>query len=48
MFDTQVFPEQAYLFDAVAHECAVPMLLDTVAALTDQDLIFMAEDGMRL
>jgi hypothetical protein len=48
MFDTQLFPEQAYLFDSLARECAVPMLIDTLSALTDEDLIFLDEDGMRL
>jgi hypothetical protein len=48
MFDLQVFPKQAYLFDAIARECAVPMLLDTFSALTGVDNIFISEDGLRL
>jgi hypothetical protein len=47
MFDTQVFPDQAYLFDALARESAVPMLIDTIAALTDTDLVFVPQ-GLRL
>jgi hypothetical protein len=47
MFDTQVFPDQAYLFDALARECAAPMLIDTLAALTDMDLVFVPQ-GLRL
>jgi hypothetical protein len=48
MFDAQVAPEQAYLFDAIARECAVPMLIDTISGLTGINHVFMAEDAMRL
>jgi hypothetical protein len=48
MLDTQLYPEQAYLFDSLARECASPMLVDTLAGLTDEVLIFLAEDAMRL
>lgn len=48
MFDFQVAPEQAYLFDAIARECAIPMLIDTVAALTQADYQFISDDAMRL
>ena len=48
MFDSQVFPEQAYLFDSIARECAIPMLVDTLSALTGEDLVFLHEDSMRI
>ena len=48
MFDSQVAPEQAFLFDAIARECALPMLVDTVSALTKTDYLFISDDGLRL
>jgi hypothetical protein len=48
MFDAQVSPEQAYLFDSLARESSVPMLMDTVSALTGRDHFFLAPDAFRL
>src|SRR5207248_2257086 len=48
MFDSQVAPEQAYLFDAISRECAVPMLIDTISALTDTDYFFLPNGALRL
>jgi hypothetical protein len=48
MFDTQAYPEQAYLFDALARECAIPMLKDTLSALTGTDYYFLPEAGWRV
>jgi hypothetical protein len=47
MFDTQVSPDQAYLFDALAREAAIPMLLDTLTALTRTDYQFWAQEELR-
>jgi hypothetical protein len=47
MFDAQEAPEQAYLFDCLARECAVPMLLDTLAALTGVDYHFVGSSAFR-
>ena len=44
MFDSQISPQYAYLFDALAGECAVPMLTDTLLALTKR-LHFFTPDG---
>ena len=43
LFDTEVSPGEAYLFDALARESAVPMLLDTLAVLTKTDYHFYGE-----
>lgn len=48
MFDTQVAPEQAYLFDALARECPVPMLIDTLSALAHEDYLFLPNGALRL
>lgn len=48
MFDTQNFPENAYLFDAVARECALPLLVDVLSGLEGRPQIFWAEDALRL
>ena len=48
MFDTEVSPTQAYLFDALARECAVPMLIDTLSALTGIDSLFLSPGALRL
>ena len=47
IFDAQVSPNQAYLFDAIARECAIPMLVDTVSAIAQTDHTFIADDAMR-
>lgn len=46
MFDEQLHPEQAYLFDAIARECALPMLVDTLNALAGPHE-FLADDALR-
>jgi hypothetical protein len=48
MFDAQLFPEQAYLFDAIARECALPILVDVLSALEGKPQLFMPEHGYRL
>jgi hypothetical protein len=48
MFDTQVSPDQAYLFDSFARESAVPMLLDVLSGLTRTDYQFWAEEEIRV
>jgi hypothetical protein len=48
MLDPQLFPEQSYLFDAIARECAIPMLIDTLSELEGQDQIFIAPGAYRL
>jgi hypothetical protein len=48
MFDSQFSPDQAYLFDALARECALPMLIDTLSALSSRDIFFLAEDAFRV
>lgn len=40
MFDAQTFPEQAYLFDAIAREMALPLLQDVLAAALGVDVRF--------
>jgi len=48
MFDTDLHPEQAYLFDAIARECALPMLVDTVSHLEGVDYLFHAPGTFRV
>jgi hypothetical protein len=48
MFDAERYPEQAYMFDAIARECALPMLLDTFSGLEKRANFFYAPDAMRL
>ncbi|WP_441251465.1 YaaC family protein [Kitasatospora sp. McL0602] len=47
-FDPQLHPEQAYLFDALARECALPMLIDTLSYLEGKAQLFYPEDSWRL
>lgn len=47
IFDPQVSPDQAYLFDAIARECSIPMLVDTVSAIGQTDYTFIADDALR-
>jgi hypothetical protein len=47
MLDPQLFPEQSYLFDAIARECAIPMLTDAFSRLENQDQIFVAPGFFR-
>jgi hypothetical protein len=48
MFDSEKYPEQAYMFDAIARECALPMLIDTLSGLEGEDQWFYSADSMRL
>jgi YaaC-like Protein len=47
MFDSQISPQHAYLFDALARECSVPMLTDTLLALTKELHFFMPDGALR-
>ncbi|MFJ9475464.1 YaaC family protein [Streptomyces mirabilis] len=47
VFDLQISPEQAYMFDAIARECALPMLIDTLAGIEGEDQFFYAADTFR-
>ncbi|MFJ4201628.1 YaaC family protein [Streptomyces sviceus] len=47
VFDTQIHPEQAYMFDAIARECALPMLIDTLSGLEGVDQLFYAPGALR-
>ncbi|MFC1404002.1 MULTISPECIES: YaaC family protein [Streptacidiphilus] len=48
VFDLQIYPKQAYMFDAIARECALPMLLDTLSALEGADQIFNEQGAYRV
>ncbi len=48
MFDVGLHSEQAYLFDAIARECALPMLVDTVSHLDGTDHLFHAPGSFRV
>ncbi|MFF4013960.1 YaaC family protein [Streptomyces sp. NPDC001843] len=48
VFDFQLFPEQALLFDAIARECALPMLIDTFSALEGRSQLFADADTLRV
>jgi hypothetical protein len=48
MFDSQSLPQNAYLFDAVARECALPLLTDALTGLEGRPQVFYAEDALRL
>ncbi|MGW4673601.1 YaaC family protein [Streptomyces sp. NPDC004324] len=47
VFDTQIYPEQAYMFDAIARECAIPMLIDTLSGLEGVDQYFFSPGALR-
>jgi hypothetical protein len=47
MFDSERYSEQAYMFDAIARECAQPMLIDTLTGLEGRDQHFNAISSMR-
>ena len=47
MFDSERYPEQAYMFDAIARECALPMLIDTFSGLERRFNFFRAPDSFR-
>jgi hypothetical protein len=47
MFDGQLHPEQAYLFDAIARELAVPMLQDTLSAISQKTVLFRRAGSWR-
>lgn len=48
VFDFQLFPEQALLFDAIAIECALPMLKDTFSALEGKVHLFADATTLRV
>jgi hypothetical protein len=48
MFDPQSCPQNSYLFDAVARECALPLLIDALCGLEGKAQIFVSKDGLRL
>jgi hypothetical protein len=45
VFDSERYPEQAYMFDAIARECALPMLIDTFSGLENCTNLFNAPGG---
>jgi hypothetical protein len=47
-FDAEKFPEQAFLFDAIARECATPMLADTFTALHRAQVVFQPTGSLRV
>jgi hypothetical protein len=47
MFDAQLHPDFAYLFDSISHESAVPMLIDTLAGISGRHQVFFSEEAMR-
>lgn len=48
MFDFQLYPQHAYLFDAIARECALPMLIDTLSNLDGVDHLFFSSGSLRV
>jgi hypothetical protein len=48
MFDAQLFPEQAYLFDAIARECVLPILVDTLSMFEGKPQLFNSDHGVWL
>lgn len=48
MFDPQSCPQNSYLFDAVARECALPLLIDALCGLEGKAQTFVSKDGLRL
>jgi hypothetical protein len=48
MFDSQLFPNHALLFDEIARECTLPFMIDTLSALTGMDHLFYSADSYRL
>lgn len=48
VFDSQSFPEQAYLFDAIARELALPMLQDVLSAILGRHVLFERDGSFRL
>jgi hypothetical protein len=47
-FDADRSPEQAYLFDAIARECALPMLIDTLTQLEGRPQLFFPKGSLRI
>jgi hypothetical protein len=47
MFDSEKYPEQAYMFDAIARECALTMLIDTLAGLEGREQFYHASNWMK-
>jgi hypothetical protein len=48
LFDRQTYPQNAYLFDAIARECALPMLVDALNALEGKTQLFYSGDFFRV
>jgi hypothetical protein len=48
LFDSQTCPQNSYLFDAIARECALPMLVDVLNALEGKSQFFYSEDAFRV
>lgn len=48
MFDPSAHPAQAHLFDAIARECKLPMLIDTLSAIEGRGQIFYSDGTYRL
>jgi len=48
MFDAAAHPELAFLFDAIARECALPMAIDVHRALSEVPVTFRAAGSLRL
>ncbi|MFG5723360.1 YaaC family protein [Streptomyces murinus] len=46
-FDFQLYPAQAILFDSIARECALPMLIDTISGLEGRDHLFNSSASLR-
>jgi hypothetical protein len=47
MFDGQLFPAQALLFDGIAREVALPILIDTLSAVRGTDQMYRASGSLR-
>jgi YaaC-like Protein len=41
IFDARTAPENSYLFDAIARECALPLLVDALSALEGRTQVFV-------
>src|ERR1039457_5238180 len=47
IFDAQSAPENAYLFDAIARECALPILVDALTGLEGRAQMFYGDESLR-
>jgi hypothetical protein len=48
LFDAQSSPQNAYLFEAIARECALPLLVDSLAGLEGKPQLFYPDDALRV